>query len=143
MNIVEFLSLSKAELERYIETRKDKLLYSGGGFHASAKQRKALDISVYLGKKIVKGLRLSANLGLDVFMCTPVDPDNIFFSICCSSWKEVTSSGWMNYPIALQFQYINGEIVNCSGRLDKNFPVAQFSEPREYIQLRYGLDNCW
>lgn len=139
MNIVEFLSLPKEELGKLIETKEKKILdiYVGHG-DVRTEIRKLFGFKVYRGEAIVKGLR--NDIWFDNFSCAPgfeagdgkIHIHFIFASGKIMDWDSV----------ALTFHYCGGDIVDCSGRLGIGFPVTQFSEPREYIMLRYGLDNC-
>jgi len=149
MKILEFLSLPKEELGKLIETKEKEILdiydsptrVSQGDMRTE--MRKIFGFKVYRGESIVKGLR--NDICFDHFSCAPGfesgdDKIHIHFIFECTSWASGNIMDWDS--IALTFHYSNGNIIDCSGRLGMGFPMTQFSEPREYIQLRYGLDNC-
>lgn len=143
MKILEFLSLPKEELGKLIETKEKEILDIAGQRDLRKEMRKIFGFKVYRGEAIVKGLR--NDIWFDNFSCAPgfADGDgeiHIHFIFECTSWAAGNIMDWDS--IALTFHYCGGDIVDCSGRLGMGFPVTQFSEPREYIMLRYGLDNC-
>lgn len=144
MKILEFLSLPKEELGKLIETKEKKILdiYVGHG-DVRTEIRKLFDFKVYRGEAIVKGLR--NDIWFDNFYCAPGfeagdGKIHIHFIFECTSWASGKTMDWDS--VALTFHYCGGDIVDCSGRLGMGFPITTFSEPREYIQLRNGLDNC-
>lgn len=145
MKLLEFLSLPKEELGKLIETKEKELLdiYKGQG-DLRKEMRKIFGFKMYRGKAIVKGLR--NDIWFDHFSCAPGletgdGKNHIYFIFECTSWGCGEVMDWNS--VALTFHYCDGDIIDCSGRLGMGFPMTQFSEPREYIQLRNGLDNCW
>lgn len=149
MKIVEFLSLPKDKLGKLIETKEKEILeiYDSptkiSQKELRIKMRKIFGFREYRGKAVVKGSR--GDIYFDHFSCAPGfessdKSTHIHFIFECTSWSNGDIMSWNS--LGLTFQYQDGEIVDCSGKLGLGFPMVQFSEPREYILLRRGLNNC-
>ena len=144
MNILDFLSLPKSELEEYIGERIGKLTRGAQSiirYENHLQAVRALEITdlyptngkVFKGRSDINALEYDA----------PNIPYHTEYQLNFynTTWKDKDPASWSVFYTVIRIRYDikTKRITLCEARLSRDLPMINFDSPADYIKMRYGI----